>query len=121
MFAHSRKYFSFSDLQWIHEKNCFGTKTLNVGLVMMLPPDLPALFFVLYFGVSLRKGMNGLLVIWHSILWVIWESHNWVIFSNKIFFTFLRPYFWQKCTRGSGIWLTLSRVIACSTSGVLTL
>lgn len=43
------------------------------------------------------------------------------LFSLIKLLIFLRPYFWYKCTRGTGIWLTLSRVIACFMSGVLTL
>lgn len=45
--------------------------------------DLPSLFSVFYFGVSLREGRRGILMIWHAALWVVRKSRNGVVFSYK--------------------------------------
>lgn len=56
-----------------------------LGVVVVLPLDLPTLFSILFSGDRPTRNRKGLIVIRHAVLWAIWETRNRIIFFGKIF------------------------------------
>lgn len=62
-------------------------------VVLVLPPDLPTLFSVLFSGDLPTRNMNGLIMIWHNVvLWPIWETCNEITSPVK-FLDLLETFF----------------------------
>jgi hypothetical protein len=68
---------AFASALWRKLFNWFGWN----GLV---PRDLRHIFEKFNVGRGNGKRLNGLLVVWHAVVWAIWKTRNDLIFHEKV-------------------------------------
>jgi hypothetical protein len=55
-----------------------------LGVVIVLPPNLPVLYDCFVASAKSKLGRVGFSLIWHASVWSLWKSRNNCIFSNGV-------------------------------------
>jgi hypothetical protein len=55
------------------------------GVVPVLPHSMSSIFETFrVLGAGRKHVIQGVLMVWHAIIWALWRSRNYRIFSNKV-------------------------------------